>query len=151
MTLQPNFSNTSSQEHSLSFSKHLSYSMPLLRTTPFVQLLLRIDTSWLLSQILYCSAPFSRSIRSHALYPALILCTTSLSHYPSADTCDQRYLKRSTSSNRLTVHRLVSHAFDPHFHSIPRAVNTAVPRPPTVQAWVYYAVRLINLFIFFSN
>ena len=25
------------------------------------------------------------------------------------------------------------------------------PRPPTVQALVYYAVRLINLFIFFSN
>ena len=24
-------------------------------------------------------------------------------------------------------------------------------RPPTVQAWVYYAVRLINSFIFFSN
>ena len=27
----------------------------------------------------------------------------------------------------------------------------AVPRPPTVRAWVYYAVRLINSFIFFSN
>ena len=26
-----------------------------------------------------------------------------------------------------------------------------VARPPTVQAWVYYAVRLINCLIFFSN
>ena len=25
------------------------------------------------------------------------------------------------------------------------------PRPPTVQAWVYYAVRLINELIFFNN
>ena len=32
-TLQPNFSNTSSQEHSLSYSQHFSYPMPLLRTT----------------------------------------------------------------------------------------------------------------------
>ena len=44
-TLQPNFSNTSSQEHSLSFSQHFSYPMPLFRTTPLVQLLFNIDTS----------------------------------------------------------------------------------------------------------
>ena len=48
--------NTSSQEHSLSFSQHFSYPMPLLLTTPLVQLLLHIDTSWSLSPILYCSA-----------------------------------------------------------------------------------------------
>ena len=46
VTLQPNFSNTSSQEYSLTFSQHFSYPMPLLRTTPFVQLLLQIDASW---------------------------------------------------------------------------------------------------------
>ena len=34
--LPPNFSNTSSQEHSLSFSQQFSYPMPLLRTTPLV-------------------------------------------------------------------------------------------------------------------
>ena len=37
-TLQPNLSNTSSQEHLHSFSQHFSYPMPLLRTTPLVQL-----------------------------------------------------------------------------------------------------------------
>ena len=39
-TLQPNFSNTSSQERSLSFSQHFSYPMPLLHRMPLVQLLL---------------------------------------------------------------------------------------------------------------
>ena len=37
----------------------LSYPMPLLRTTPLVQLLFYIDTSWSFSPILYCSAHFS--------------------------------------------------------------------------------------------
>ena len=50
---------TSSHEHLLSFSQHFSYPMPLLRTTPLVQLLLRIDTSWPLSPILYCLGHFS--------------------------------------------------------------------------------------------
>ena len=56
---QPNLSNASSEEHSLSFSQHFSNPMPLLRTTPLVQLLLLIDTSWPLSPILYYSAHFS--------------------------------------------------------------------------------------------
>ena len=34
-----------------------------------------------------------------ALYPSFILCTTSLSHHPTAATCDPSYLKQSTSSN----------------------------------------------------
>ena len=58
VTLQPSFSDTSSQEHSLSFSQYFSYPMPLLRTTPLVQLHLRIDTSWPLFLILYCSGHF---------------------------------------------------------------------------------------------
>ena len=33
-----------------------------------------------------------------AQYPSFIRCTTSLSHPPSAATCDSRYLKQSTSS-----------------------------------------------------
>ena len=41
--LQPNFSNTLSQEHLLSFFQHFSYPMPLLRPTPLVQLLIHID------------------------------------------------------------------------------------------------------------
>ena len=79
-TLQQNFSNTSFQEHSLSFSQRFSYPMPLLRTTPLVLLLRTLF-----------SAP-------QALYPSFILCTTSFSHPPSAATCDPRYLKQSTSS-----------------------------------------------------
>ena len=46
-------------EHSRSFSHYFSYPVPLLRTTPLVQLLLRIDTCWPLSPILYFSANFS--------------------------------------------------------------------------------------------
>ena len=57
--LQPNFSNTSSQEHSLSFSQHFAYPMPQLRTTPLVRLLLHINTSWPFSPILYCLGHFS--------------------------------------------------------------------------------------------
>ena len=36
-----------------------SYPMPLLRTTPFVQLVFHIDTSWPLFPFLYCSAHLS--------------------------------------------------------------------------------------------
>ena len=43
---EPNFSNTSSQEHSLSLSHCFSYPMSLLPTTPLVQLLLHIHTSF---------------------------------------------------------------------------------------------------------
>ena len=43
VTLPPNFSNTSSQEHSLSYSQHFSSPMPLLRATLLVQLLLHMD------------------------------------------------------------------------------------------------------------
>ena len=128
--------------------------MLLLRTTPFVQLLLPIDTSWPLSPILYCSGHFSALPKLYTLYtphsfcvphpfhilhrlplsissngspfvqlllhidtswlyplsfiaqhtfqrsPSFIPCSTSLSHPPSAATCDPRYLIQSTSSNR---------------------------------------------------
>ena len=59
-----NFSNTSSQEHSLSFSQQFSYAVPLLHTTPLVQLFLHIESFWLLSPILYCSEHFQRSLSS---------------------------------------------------------------------------------------
>ena len=59
VTLQPNFSNASSREHSLSFSQHYSYSMPLLGRKQLVQLLLLIDNSSHLSSNLYCLARFS--------------------------------------------------------------------------------------------
>ena len=42
VALQPNFLNTSCREHSLSFSLHFSYAMPLLHTMPLVQLFLYI-------------------------------------------------------------------------------------------------------------
>ena len=94
--LQPNFSNTSSQEHSIFFSQHFSYSMPLLHTFHFVQLLLHIDTSWLYPQ---CSIAEHAFQHSHTLYPSFILCTTSLSFSSSAATSNLRYLKQSTFSD----------------------------------------------------
>ena len=42
VTLQPNFSKTSSQEHSLYFSQHFWYPITLLRTTPLQQSVLTI-------------------------------------------------------------------------------------------------------------
>ena len=62
VTLQPKFSSTSSQEHSLSFSEHFSYPMSLLRTTPLVQLLLHMDTFWSLS-------PITPSIQPNLILP----------------------------------------------------------------------------------
>ena len=46
-SIPPNFSNTSSQEHSLSFCQQFSYPMPLTPTTPLLQILLLKDTSYL--------------------------------------------------------------------------------------------------------
>ena len=71
--------------------------MPLLNTTPLVQLLLHIDTSWaFIPNPLLLMTLFSAG---QALYRSFILCTASLSHPLSAATCDDRYLKQSTSSN----------------------------------------------------
>ena len=96
MTLQPNFSNTSPQEHSLSFAQHFSYPMPLLRTTPLVQLVLHIHFLAFIPSPLLLSILLSTP---HTQYPSFILCTTTLSHPPSAATWDPRYFKQSTSSN----------------------------------------------------
>ena len=84
--------NTSSREHSLSFTQHFSYPIPLIRTTALVQLLIHIDTSSHLSIILYCSAV-------PTLYIPHSLCTISLSQPPSAVTCNAWCLKQFTSSN----------------------------------------------------
>ena len=74
VTMKPNFTNTSSQEHSLSFSQHFSYPMHLLLSMPLVKLFLHIDTFWPLSPIFYCSANFRRSKRSpcHILHQLLL-------------------------------------------------------------------------------
>ena len=91
VTLQPNFPNTSSQEHLLSFSQHFSY-----RTTPLVQLLLHIDTSWPLSPILYGSEHFSALSKAipliHSVYHI---------HFISSISCHLQslVLKQYTSSN----------------------------------------------------
>ena len=53
-----------------------------------VQLVLHMDTSWHLSRPLLHSTLFNIP---HALYPSFILCTTALSHPPSAATCDPRF------------------------------------------------------------
>ena len=96
MTLQSNFSNTSYQEHSLSFSQQFSYAMPLLRTMPFLQLLLHVHFLAFIHNPLLVSILFRTP---NVKYPSIILCTTSLSCPLSAATCDPRYFKCSTSSN----------------------------------------------------
>ena len=82
----PNFQINSSQELSLSFSEHFPYRMPLLRTTPLVQLFLYIDTQ--------------SSIVKHAfqLSPRLIPHLLCVPHPPSTATFYSRYLKQSTTS-----------------------------------------------------
>ena len=84
VTPQPNFSNTSSQEHSLSFSRHFSYLMPLLHPTPLVQLLLHINTSWPLSPVLYCPAHFSAL---PMLYAPHSFCVRSTHQYKNIWHC----------------------------------------------------------------
>ena len=71
--------------------------MPLLRTTPLVQLLLHIDSSWPLSPIHYCSGYFSALPK---LYTPHSFCVPHpFLHPPSAAAWDPGYLKQSTSSN----------------------------------------------------
>ena len=98
MTIQTNFSNTSSQEHSLSFSQHFSYPMFLLISTPLAQLLFHIDTSsTFIPNPLLISAFFRAPLAPliHLIYYAYqIAFTTSISC-----TCDPRHLTQSTSSN----------------------------------------------------
>ena len=65
---------------------------------PLVQLLLHIDIHWPLSQSSIAQHTFEWSPRS---VPLIHLCTASLSHPPSAATCNPRYLKQYTSSNSL--------------------------------------------------
>ena len=55
------------------------------------------------------------------------------------------------SRPKLAPDKDVRNGIDPIDSTLPRTLHRAVPRPPTVQAWVYYAVRLINSFIFLSN
>ena len=56
---------------------------------------------------------------SHTLYPSFILCTTSLSHPPTAATYNPKYFKQSTSSNgspfSITMHLThISITWAPH-------------------------------------
>ena len=101
ITLPPNFSNTSSQEHSLSFFQHFSYHMPLLRKTPLVQLLLHtVDTSYHLPAILYCLVQFSVLPK----LDDLLYSVNSVYHIPSTSSicCHLRpqvLKKQSTSCN----------------------------------------------------
>ena len=90
--------------------------MPLPRTTPLVQLLLHIDTSWTSSRHLLLNTHFSAP---HALYTHHSFCVPHpfISGPPSAATCEPMYLKQSTSSNGSQLEEgEVSHAKDPHYH-----------------------------------
>ena len=112
VTLQPNVSNTSSPEHSLSFSQHFSYPMPLLRTTPLEQLLLHRDTTWPFFPVLYCSAHFSA-------LPTLYTLNSFCAPHPCHIIHQLPLAIPGTSNNPLSlmVCRSVSHAFDPHYYT----------------------------------
>ena len=66
--------------------------LPIFYLSPILPILYPQSS---ISPILYPQTLFSAS---HALYPSFILCTPSLSHPPTAATCDPRDLKQSTSS-----------------------------------------------------
>ena len=61
--------------------------MPLLRTTPLVQLLLLIDTSWPLSPILYCSghSGYNIIISDFHIFQVLLLMVLTISAMSTAD------------------------------------------------------------------
>ena len=68
----------------------------LLCTKLLVQVILQIDISLCLSPSSIARILFNTP---RAFYPSFIRRTTSLSHRPSATTCDPRYLNQSTFSN----------------------------------------------------
>ena len=74
---QSNFSSISSQEHSVSFSQHFSYPIPVLCKTQLLDLILFILTSSNLFQIIYCSAQFSTL---PTLYTPRSFCVPHLLH-----------------------------------------------------------------------
>ena len=73
VTLQSNFSKTSSQEHSLSYSQHFSCPIPLLFTMPLVQLLLHVGTSRFIPSPLLLSTLFSAPHVLHSSFNASLL------------------------------------------------------------------------------
>ena len=88
VSLQPNFSDTSSQKDLLSFSQDFSYSMPPCNAVDTITPSYRHCFAFIPNNLMFITF-FSTS---HALYPSFILCTTSVSQPPSAATCDPRYL-----------------------------------------------------------
>ena len=94
-----------------SFSQHFSYPMPMLRTTPLVQLLLRIDTSWSLSPILYCSGHSGQDVRlpSHGAWApsdVMVICSHSPSH--SMITCSCAPSHGMVTCSRAPSHGMVT-------------------------------------------
>ena len=109
MTLQLSFSNTSSQDRDESevFEKSRDHFLSLI--TSHTPCLCSVQCHWcnysLISTLLglYPQSSITQHTfqRSPCSIPSTIQCTTSLSHPPSASTCDHRYLKQSTSSYGL--------------------------------------------------
>ena len=107
VTLPRNISNTLSQ------NIHFPSQLLVLHAPRSAQFLYNIDTFSHLSKITYCSSHFLALLCT--LYtPSFFLCTTSLSHPPSAASYDSRYVKQSTSFNGSPF--IVSHPFDTHSH-----------------------------------
>ena len=69
------------------------------------------------------------------------------------DGSDQRQDFRLSPNQKITIRSSHSQLVQIRMKTTNIAIedDRGQPRPPTVQAWVYYAVRLINLFSFFSN
>ena len=91
-----NFSNTSSQDHLFSFSRHISYpiSLPLNAVGT-------ITPSYRHSQHLFQSSIALLTFHSSPRFTPLIHSVSYIffSHPPSAATCNPRYLQQSNSSN----------------------------------------------------
>ena len=101
VTLPPNFSNTLSIN--IHFPSLSTSSTPCLcfvqrrwYNYSFIIIIISYRHYAFMPNPVLLSKHFSAP---HVLYSSFILCTTSISHPPSATTCYPRYLKQSTSSN----------------------------------------------------
>ena len=92
----PYIPNTSSEAHSLYFSLLTSYLSLLCCTQCWHNQSSYRHFYTFSPNSLWLSKLFNTS---HDLYPSLILCTTFISHPPSADICDTNYIKLSSSKS----------------------------------------------------
>ena len=101
--------------------------MPLLRTSPLVQLLFHTDTASHFRQ-----SSIDKTFSSLPVIYSFILCRISLSHPRSAATCNPRYLKSTFSYGfpfiriTFTYRVLLLRTFTHHFllsHTLPNSLT----------------------------